>query len=265
MLEPHDRYIGSCAFSWSGAFFVTGSNDKTLSVFRWMDCNDNNEPASNECNDEDDHRLSALVGRQDALLLRNVSKGHRSDINDVIFTSDQNLVTCSSDKLVKVWSNVKALDGDLQSFILDEREYAIYSMDVSLNKKWIMTSSMDGKAKVWDIETWALVATMSPPGQAAIRCCRFSQNSALAVLSGDDDMAHIFDLNSSFAYLKGLSGHEATVFMASFSHDSSHLITGDNDGVIYVWSLKDQQPVNRVDDAHDLGISCGDCMPSNGK
>ena len=32
---PHDRYVASCAFSWSGSFFATGSNDKCVSIFNW--------------------------------------------------------------------------------------------------------------------------------------------------------------------------------------------------------------------------------------
>ena len=98
---------------------------------------------------ENDHRLSVLAGREDALLLGNVSKAHGSDINDAIFIDSQGLVTCSSDKTVKLWRNVNEVaDSELTSTLIDQRQYAIYAMDVSLEKNILIVTSMDGNAKV---------------------------------------------------------------------------------------------------------------------
>ena len=111
-------------------------------------------------------------------------------------------------------------------------------------------------------------------GQAAIRTCRISPNSNLLVIAGDDDMAHIFDLDDpKYKFLRSCKGHEATIFLACFSHDSSHLITGDNDGIILVWNFLDfnerfgigNKSCFRVDDAHDLGVTSGDCLSAKGK
>ena len=124
------------------------------------------------------------------------------------------------------------------------------------------------------MKDWSLLATLVPPGQAAIRTCRISPDSNLLVLAGDDDIAHVFDLEDpKYQLLRSCKGHEATIFLAYFSHDSSHLITGDNDGVILVWNnlYCDQKfgigdkSCFRVDDAHDLGVTSGDCLPNQGK
>ena len=69
-----------------------------------------------------------------------------------------------------------------------------------------------------------------------------------------------------YKYLKSLKSHEATIFFACFTHEASHIITGDNDGILYVWEWTIQnctKPSTEVCDAHDLGISCGDCMPDS--
>ena len=72
--------------------------------------------------------------------------------------------------------------------------------------------------------------------------------------------------------MKSLKSHEATVFFACFTHDSSHILTGDNDGIMYIWdwnpnqnntTSNSQKPEFSVDDTHDLGISCGDCKPDS--
>ena len=87
-------------------------------------------------------------------------------------------------------------------------------------------------------------------------------------------MAHIFDLEDpKFKLLRSCKGHEATIQLAFFSHDSSHLITGDNDGFILVWNNLDcwdpkfgigDKHCFVVDNAHDLGVTCGDCQPDKG-
>ena len=97
---PHDRYVSSCAFSWSGAFFATGSNDKCVSIFNWNiegdktlteALNQTYTTSFGRSNTENDHRLSVLAGREDAQLLGNMSKAHGSDINDAIFIGKSNV------------------------------------------------------------------------------------------------------------------------------------------------------------------------------
>ena len=61
-------------------------------------------------------------------------------------------------------------------------------------------------AVVWNTKNWSKLAEIVPPGQAAIRTCRISQDSKSVVIAGDDDRAHIFELETYqlLASLKGL-------------------------------------------------------------
>lgn len=178
----------------------------------------------------------------------------------MVFVNDRDFVTCSSDKCIKLWTT----SGEVISLVklLDQRQYAIYACDFS-NNDILVIGSMEGQAFIWNTRDWTLLATLIPPGQAVIRTCKVSHDSNYVIIAGDDDMAHIFDLKS-FNYVKGLKSHEATIFLATFSHDSSHVITGDNDGVIHVWNVwsAEKKPCFTVDDAHDLGVSCGDVQPN---
>ena len=99
---------------------------------------------------ENDHRLSVLAGREDALLLGNMAKAHGSDINGALFVDSDGLVTCSSDKTVKLWRNVHEIGDQKVSSctLIDQRQYAIYAMDVSLQKNLLIVTSIDGIAKV---------------------------------------------------------------------------------------------------------------------
>ena len=69
---------------------------------------------------------------------------------------------------MKLWRNVHVIENDkkiLSSTLIDQRQYAIYAMDVSLEKNLLVVSSMDGVVKVWDLKDWNLLATIVPPGK----------------------------------------------------------------------------------------------------
>jgi WD40 repeat protein len=267
-LHHHDRYVGSCAFSWTGSFFATGSNDKSVAIFDWLDHDANMMIPTLARFDENDHRLSVLAGREDTLMVGSV-KAHNSDINSMIFINDRDLISCSSDKTVKLWTSVDQGSDQVKVRTINQRSYAIYACDFSKSRNLLVVAAMDGQTLVWDTDKWIKLATLVAPGHAAIRTCSISQDSAYVIVGGDDDMAHIFDLYD-FSYIRGLKGHEATVFYATFTHESSHVLTGDNDGVINCWNVlytvkeKKMKPSFSVDVAHDLGISCGDCKPMTG-
>ena len=88
--------------------------------------------------------------------------------NFLLFLDSDGLITCSSDKTVKLWRNVREIENDkkiLSSTLIDQRQYAIYAMDVSLEKNLLVVSSMDGVVKIWDLKDWNLLATIVPPGK----------------------------------------------------------------------------------------------------
>ncbi len=208
------------------------------------------------------NRLSVLAGREDALRLQSVPKAHGSDINDAVFVKDKEVVTCSSDKTVKVWSNVDQVQSAPEGRVLTQLGYAIYSLDYCPYRDLLANASMEGHVTLWNATGWKKITTLTPPGKAAIRTCRFSPDGRLIVIAGDDDMAHMFDLDT-YQYVKGFKGHDATIFFACFTHDTNILLTGCNDGLIYAWEVQgnSKKPLLIVDDVHDLGVSCGDCKP----
>ena len=250
-LYPHERYIGSCAFSRSSAFLVSGSNDRSVVIFQFME---RAFVSSVSSTSEDSQRLSVMANRQDALLVNNV-KAHNSDINDAIFVNDKDLVTCSSDKQVKLWKSVMQENPSCKT--ISSRPYAVYSMDLCLNK--LVVGGMDGQVNVWNTKDWSM-ESISAPKQAAIRACRV--NESYILVAGDGDLAHLFNVHD-LRFLQSFRGHEATIFFAALNHDSTHVVTGDNDGVLLAWKIGTEhtKPVHRIDDGHDLGITSGDCMP----
>lgn len=273
-LNYHGRYVGSCAFSSSGHFFATGSNDRTVAIWR-ISARPNNPNNSLQFSVDDDEeemsRLSILADKDEVTMVHSM-RAHGSDINDICFTDNNDqLVTCSSDKMVKIWTRDPEAPSHWEQDVkspLKDHTFPVYSMDYSKDRHLLATSSLDGQTILWDTSTWQKMTVLSTSCRAAVRNCRISVDSQYIVTSGDDDAAHIFSL-SSFNHVESLRGHEATVFLACFTANSSHIITGCNDGVLKVWPLstvvndgsKSVKALSAVDDAHDLGIVCGACKP----
>ena len=63
--------------------------------------------------------------------------------------------------------------------------------------------------------------------------------------------------------------------MACFTSNSKLVLTGCNNGLIKSWSFEEfiseteiginEKPLATVDEAHDLGITCGECTPEKSK
>ena len=181
-LTPHDRYIGSCAFSHTGTFFATGSNDKCVSIFGIGDYkkSDNTIQITSQ---ENHQRLSVLAGREDAVMTSNIP-AHSGDVNDMVFINDQDLVTCSSDKCVKIWRNIDQDASCIQAQLLEQRSYALYSMDFCKSRNVLVVSGTDGQIVIWDTLAWIKLATLVAPCKAAIRTCKLASNSMFLVVAG---------------------------------------------------------------------------------
>ena len=176
-MTPHDRYIGSCAFSQTGTFFATGSNDKSVAIFELEEYKSSRNNIQGTVH-ENRHRLTALAGREDAVLI-NTIPAHVGDINDVVFVNNQDFVTCSSDKCVKLWKNTVDLDR-----IIEQRSYALYSMDFCKSRSLLLISGTDGQVVIWDTVSWTKLATVIAPAKAAIRTCTVSPNAMYLLLAG---------------------------------------------------------------------------------
>ena len=126
-LDHHTSYVGACAFSRTGRYLVTGSNDKRIAVLKMQfnidngpdedssintyleETNNENTSSSSTTRDNseestteiEDSHASILHDKEDISLVHVIPLAHGSDINDLVFISSQRLITVSSDKTLK--------------------------------------------------------------------------------------------------------------------------------------------------------------------
>ena len=289
-ISHHDRYVGSCAFSKNGRFLATGSNDKTVAIWK-LDSNDSNSTVLSEhptssnlelnsdvgnipstslvendgyqssgANEMEMSHWSILAEKDDVSLLSTISLAHTSDINDIVFISDQRLVSVSSDKLIKVWS-VGA--GETHHLLnIDSHKYALYSLCTNGKKATVLASTaLDGSIGLWNPGTLEpLKAPFKSKSGLGIRVCRASLDGNHLITAGDDDGASIWNIETGECEKELFNcGHSATVFMACFATENGSLAaTGCNDGYLMIWDVEKENVICSFDEAHDLGIVCGD-------
>lgn len=77
----------------------------------------------------------------------------------------------------------------------------------------------------------------------AVFCLSLDHKSnTLAVSGGEDDMAYVWRLTDGDVLLE-CTGHKDSVISASFSHDSTLVVTGDMSGLIKVWDVESKQQI----------------------
>ena len=86
-LDQHSRHVGTCAFSKSGHFLTTGSNDRTVAI--WTSGHQPDHSGFTRFSDsrEESSRLNVMAGKSDAVLIQTVVS-HLSDVNALVFIDD---------------------------------------------------------------------------------------------------------------------------------------------------------------------------------
>jgi WD40 repeat protein len=267
-LWGHTDYVNSVAFSPKGDYIVTGSSDNTL-------------------------RLWDLKGNS-----IHKFKGDQGVIRSVAFSPDGQFIVSGGDGGLRLWdlkgnviqtfSKVKgqvksvAFSHDGQTIVIangtlqfwnkegnsiaepiEAHVYGILSLAISPDKKWIVTSGMDGTVKLIDFEKKTIDKTL-PQNGLHIPAVAFSPDSRFIALStgrtlvitniqGDRDSEQ--NLIQQYYFL----GHENNITSIAFSLVKPYyLVTGSADKTVRLWSYK--QPIEPLPSSKDtkamLTVAC---------
>jgi WD40 repeat protein len=111
-------------------------------------------------------------------------------------------------------------------------KHVIYSSDGAQ----LVTSSMDGTAKLWSTKTGILTRTFSGH-TGAIYGLAINPAGTLLATSGADRTARLWDLASG-RELRTFSGHAEKVWSVAFSSDGTRLVTASEDDTAKVWKVE---------------------------
>jgi WD40 repeat protein len=218
--EDHTGEVTGLAYAPDGKTIATSSTDGTARVW---------EP---------------LTGRE-VLVLR----GHSGPVVDLAFSGDgRRLATASDDGTVRVWDVTPA--GSRDWLTLEAHAGGVESVAYDPSGKRLLTTGLvDGKAKLWDARTGALVSAYANPRDpgapiiGGVGALPFVQET-----SPDGTLAIGTQLSGRALLRDAATGDVLAplgtgVKSAAFDSTGKQLALGNADGVVRVWHIHSRRPV----------------------
>jgi WD40 repeat protein len=217
--ESHGHFgdVNSAAFSPDGKLVVTASSDWTARIW------------------------DASTGKEVQVLTRDpevdLPQSHNGQALHAAFSPDgDTIVTVGADNLAHVWD---AETGEHRRAFRGHND-AVISVDFHpTNERLVVTASRDFSARVWNVETGALVALLSHPGSVAT--ASFSPDGAWIVTGGPQGVTRVWDWRAQ-KLLGEMKMHADFINTAIFSPDGRRIVTTSDDGTARMYT-------------------CGTCVP----
>lgn len=178
--------------------------------------------------------LSLLTGRAVALDFGNLSlkatvSAHRGTVTQLVRSPDGKQVAFSTASYVHVFN---LLDGKLAYSLVGHRGF-ISSLAWRNDGKYLLTSSYDNTAKIWQAGSGQLVRTVTV-NDVDLNIAVFSPDGKSFATGGDDKLVRVYDTETG-KLVRSLKGHEEIVEALAYSPNGKLLASGDDNGGLRIW------------------------------
>lgn len=208
-LTGHKNIVYSVAFSPNGEVIASGSDDKSIKLWRV----------------EDGQEIVTLTG-------------HHNSVYAVAFSPDGEILASSShDKTIRLW---RMKDGQVLQ-ILTGHTNSVYAVAFSPDGEMLATSSWDTTIKIWRTKDGQAVRTLAGH-KSLVYSVAFSPDGQLIASSSWDKTIKIWRFQDG-KLLRTLTGHNDWVRCVAFSPDGEFIASGSHDNTIKVWWVKNGQEV----------------------
>jgi len=230
--QPHSRIVYTVASSPKDNMVASGSDDKTIRLWRRIYGQKGAPVSGNEMRCITELKL-------------------RSCINSLAFHPNQDMLAAALDS---GWIELYDLKtGKMMGALEGQSTSEVWTVCFSPDGNNILSGSLDRAIRVWDVREreckWALRGHDEWVNGIAV-----SSDGSTIVSGSGDKTVRIWD-TKTMACRKTLRGHEDFVRSVCVTGDNKHIVSASDDCSLRVWNLKDEQLVHKIP-AHQKGIYC---------
>ena len=167
---------------------------------------------------------------------------HTGAVYGIAVSSDGQYLATSGDNAdptVRLWN---ARTGEALR-VLEGHTGNVHSLTFSPDNKYVLSGSFDQTARLWDVQTGALVNTFAIPDSAV--SVAYSPDGKFIVTGGNDKTARIWNAQTG-QEVRSFVGHTDIVKAAVFSPDGAYVLTGSADNTARLWDVNTGQEIRRL-------------------
>jgi len=258
-INIHDSAVRAVRFNYDGQYCLTCGNDKSLKLFNpyngvlLKSYNGHGyEVLGCDASADSSKLISCSADRTiihwDVATGKILKKyrGHLSRVNCCKFNQTECtlIISGSYDSTVRIWDTRSRSNDPIQ--ILDDAKDSIPSLQVSQHE--ILTGSVDGYTRLYDLRKGRL--TEDCIGEP-ITSVTFTNDSQCVLVSSLDSKVRLMDKDSGGA-LNTYQGHTNKEFKidSCLTSTDSHIISGSEDGSVYIWDLITASVTTKLENVH---------------
>ena len=212
VLEGHNDYVHSVAFSPDGQTLASGSGDDTI-------------------------RLWNVATGETIRTLR----GHWEWVRSVAFSPDgQTLASGSGDDTIRLWD---VATGETIRTLRGHNDY-VHSVAFSPDGKILASGSGDDTIRLWNVATGETIRTLRGHWEW-VRSVAFSPDGQTLASGSDDDTIRLWNVATGET-IRTLRGHNDYVHSVAFSPDEQTLASGSDDYTIRLWDVETGETIRTL-------------------
>ncbi len=163
--------------------------------------------------------------------LKATLSAHRGTVTQLVKSPDGKQIAFATSSYVHVFD---VQSGKLVYSLIGHRGF-VSSLSWRGDSKYLLTSSYDKTAKIWQVGTGQLLRTVAA-GTGDLNIATFSPDGKTFAVGGDDKLVRVFDSESG-KLLRTLKGHNEIVEALAYAPNGKMLASGDDEGGLRIWNV----------------------------
>ena len=139
--------------------------------------------------------------------------------------TDSRILAAAADGSARVWWETGGV-----AVLRESHGATVLSASWSRDGSHVVTTGLDGTARVWDPNTGAVIAILRGHGDP-VNAAGFSPDGHSVVTAGSDGTIRLWDLDHPAM----MRGHDSTIASVEFSPDGTTLLTASDDSTARLW------------------------------